>query len=467
MAGKTAFKRIDTAFAILFIMLIAFVLLHVTIVSDMGGDSSTKVLQITSELERYRDLERNLSLSTNHLRNESMNQDTKMAILDIELEKIENALHALGKSGLDVAGLTRLIEPYIQIHDTRLKIKTQSSDEYTFLAAGGLLDRTLQATLFVVRNNIICLGEELTATTASLNKRNDRSRQIAILVGLVAVLVFVPVRLLAGRAAANPIRALQAATHAVAEERWNAVNIKGDSDDAVGDLLTAFRSMADKLRESRQERANAFRCTMMSLVQTIEAKDEYTFNHSNNVSKYAELLARAYGLSEKEIEEITVGGLLHDIGKIGIPDVIINKPGKLTTEEFNTIAEHPVICDRIVKPLDGSEALIPQVRHHHEHWDGNGYPDGLRGEQIPLSARIIAVADVFEALTSKRPYRDKMSVEKAVIIMRQEAGSTLDPQLVEMFISEVLQKIGHLSTEPPTEAASNDSQTTILCGRFK
>ncbi|GAF74389.1 unnamed protein product, partial [marine sediment metagenome] len=221
---------------------------------------------------------------------------------------------------------------------------------------------------------------------------------------------------------------------------------------AVGGLMDAFHTMADKLRESRQQRASSFRGTLMSLVQTIEAKDEYTSNHSSNVSKYAEKLARAHGMSEEDISGIAAGGLLHDIGKIGIPDEIINKPGKLTPEEFNIIAEHPVICERIVKPLEGSEVLVPLVRHHHEHWDGSGYPDGLAAAQIPLPARIIAVADVFEALTSERSYRKKMPVEKAVGILQEESGKTLDPQLVELFTCQVIPQIKHLLAEPAHDA---------------
>jgi HD-GYP domain-containing protein (c-di-GMP phosphodiesterase class II) len=198
---------------------------------------------------------------------------------------------------------------------------------------------------------------------------------------------------------------------------------------------------------------------MASLVQTIEAKDAYTSNHSCNVSKFARLLAHALGLPEEEINKTAYSGLLHDIGKIGIPDGIINKPGALTAEEFGHIQMHPVVGDRIVAPMDGADVVLPVVRHHHEHWDGSGYPDGLRGEKIPLVARIIAVADVFEALISDRPYREKLPVEQAVGILRDEAGKTLEPKLVDTFISKVLPQIKHLLPEPPREVASDDSPT--------
>ncbi|MFQ5805353.1 MAG: HD-GYP domain-containing protein [Phycisphaerae bacterium] len=458
MASKITFKPIDTAFAILFLLLIVVAILHVTTVTDMGEQYSAEVLQMPAELERFRALERDVRASSDHLKSGSLDRDAKVAVLDTELGYIESALHDLGRSGLKVSGLTRLVEPYMHIRDVRQKIQANADDVDALLAAGGPLDRALQATLFVVRNNITRLGDELSLATASVNGSKNQARQIAVLGGLAAVLVFVPVRLMAGRTAAKPIRALKAATHAVAEERWSAASIECEPGDAVGDLVVAFHTMADKLRESRQERTNAFRRTLASLVQTIEAKDAFVSNHSCNVSKLAELLARARGLPEADVKEVAYGGLLHDIGKIGVPDEIINKPGALTTEEFSRIQEHPAIGDRIVTPLDGSEVLLPPVRHHHEHWDGSGYPDGLRGEQIPLVARIIAVADVFESLISDRPYRDRMSVEQAVDVLRSEAGKTLAPELVDTFLSKVLPKIKHLLPDPPRELASGDSQ---------
>jgi putative nucleotidyltransferase with HDIG domain len=217
--------------------------------------------------------------------------------------------------------------------------------------------------------------------------------------------------------------------------------------------------MADKLRESREQRSSAFHKTLTSLVQTVEAKDPYTSNHSCNVSKLGALLARAIGLPDLDVEEVACGGLLHDVGKIGIPDEIINKPGKLTDAEFKVIQEHPVIGHRIVRPLDGAEVLLPAVRHHHEHWNGGGYPDGLAGEDIPLAARIIGVADVFEALTSERSYRPRMSLEKAVEILESEAGKKLDPRLVETFITQVLPSVRERFPDLVSSADTNERET--------
>ena len=430
MMPKATFKPIDTAFAILFALLIAVAGLNVATVTEMGGERSAEALQIPVALERFRALERNLRNSAEYLRHESMDWDAKVAILDIELEHIEYALRDLGTSALNTSGLTRLVEPYMHIREVRWKIKTGAQDVEVLLAIGGPLDRALQATQFVLRNNITRLGEELTTTTASINGAGDRAKKITFFGGLAALLAFVPVRLMASRTAAKPLSALKAATRALAEQRWNAVRVECASDDAVGDL--------------------------------VDAKDAYTSNHSCKVSQLSELLARALGLPDEEVKEIAYGALLHDVGKIGVPDEVINKPGKLTTDEFARIQQHPVVGGRIVAPLDGSELLLPPVRHHHEHWNGGGYPDGLRGEQIPLAARIVAVADVFESLISDRPYRSRMSIEQALDVLRSEADKKLEPRLVDTFISEVLPRATHLLAESPAKVAPDDCPTDRL-----
>lgn len=458
MATNRIFKPIDTAFAILFLLLIAVSGLNVVTAADMGVHRSPAALQVTGDLERFRSLDGYLTYSIEYLRRESLNRDAKKAILDVQLERIEHAINELGRSGLTVPGLTRLVEPYTHITEARSALATQGEDLDVVLAPGGILDRALQATQFVVRNNILRLGEEQSVATASLNGFNNQARRTALFFGLAAVLVFVPVRLMAGRAAARPIHELKAATRALAEERWNAAGLEVKPGDAVAELVVAFSTMAGKLQESRKRRVNTFHRTLSSLVQTIEAKDAYVSNHSRNVSKIAESLAGALELPEVEVQEITCAALLHDIGKIGVPDAIINKPGKLTAEEFGVIEQHPVTGDRIVEPLDGSEVLRPPVRHHHEHWDGSGYPDGLHGEEIPLSARIIQIADVFEALTSERSYRSKMSIEQAVNILRKEAGTVLDPRLVDTFISKVLPRVQDLLSEPADGPQASKTQ---------
>ncbi len=172
-----------------------------------------------------------------------------------------------------------------------------------------------------------------------------------------------------------------------------------------------------------------------SLVNTIDAKDSYTKGHSSSVSRYSEALARAINLPANEVERIKLGALLHDIGKIGIPEQVLKKPTKLTDEEWAIMKQHPVIgADKVLKPNKSLHDLIPIVKYHHEHIDGSGYPCGLIGDEIPLSAKIVAVADAYHALISDRPYRKGLSVNKACEILKMGAGVQWDKELVRQFI---------------------------------
>lgn len=172
-----------------------------------------------------------------------------------------------------------------------------------------------------------------------------------------------------------------------------------------------------------------------SLANTIDAKDTYTKGHSTFVSRYSEALARAIGLPEAEVERIRLGALLHDIGKIGIPENVLRKPTMLTDEEWEIMKQHPVIgAEKVLAPNESLRDLIPMVKYHHEHWDGSGYPYGLKGEEIPLSARIVAIADAYHALVSDRPYRKGLGVEKACEILKLGANVQWDKELVRQFV---------------------------------
>lgn len=170
-----------------------------------------------------------------------------------------------------------------------------------------------------------------------------------------------------------------------------------------------------------------------SLASAIDAKDEYTKGHSSSVSRYSEALARALNLPEKDVERIKLGALLHDIGKIGIPENVLKKPSKLTDEEWEIMKQHPTIgAEKVLMPNESLHDLIPIVKYHHEHWDGSGYPEKLKGEDIPLAARIVSVADAYHALISDRPYRKGMSNEKACEILKVGAGIQWDLSLIHI-----------------------------------
>ena len=175
--------------------------------------------------------------------------------------------------------------------------------------------------------------------------------------------------------------------------------------------------------------------TMHALVLAIEARDPYTRGHTERVTKYSLEYAKATNMSEKEIEILRFASEVHDVGKISIPDFILNKPGKLTHGERAMIELHPVKGAQMLEPLDFLKPAIPIVRHHHERFDGTGYPDGLEKDKIPFFARIIACADAFDAMTSERPYRrNKLSTEEAIMEIKNNSGSQFDPHIAQTFI---------------------------------
>ncbi|MDX2447506.1 MAG: HD-GYP domain-containing protein [Desulfobacterales bacterium] len=185
-----------------------------------------------------------------------------------------------------------------------------------------------------------------------------------------------------------------------------------------------------------------------SLVFAIEAKDPYTRGHSERVSKVSMRLGEQLGLKGADYDRLRWSSILHDIGKIGIPEEILDKPSPLTDEEFDLIKEHPAKGFEILQPLVQLEGSLPGILHHHERFDGKGYPGGLKGEKIPFNARIIAVADTYDAVSSTRAYRAANSTQKAMVIIKEVAGSQLDPQVVAALV-EITDKDGRLLENTP------------------
>ncbi len=176
---------------------------------------------------------------------------------------------------------------------------------------------------------------------------------------------------------------------------------------------------------------------IFSLAAAVEAKDAYTEKHTQRVGESARHLGLRLGLPEGALDSLYRGGIIHDIGKIGVPDAVLLKPGSLNADELVLMRAHPEIGENIVRPLRSGSDLLPIVRHHHEAWDGRGYPDGLRGTAIPLLARIVSVCDAFDALTNDRPYRSKMSEREALAVLTGGAGRQWDPDLIGLFACEI------------------------------
>jgi len=186
-----------------------------------------------------------------------------------------------------------------------------------------------------------------------------------------------------------------------------------------------------KLYESmKKDQINIIR----ALASTVDAKDHYTLGHSQKVSEYSVRIAEELKFPERDIETIKYAALLHDIGKIAIPDDIIKKPSKLTESEFEIVKKHPAIGAKIIKEMESLSAMVPIILHHHERFDGKGYPDGLKGEQIPIGARIVHVADAYDTMVSARSYRDMLPPQLAISELRKNAGSQFDPAIVDLFI---------------------------------
>jgi putative two-component system response regulator len=205
---------------------------------------------------------------------------------------------------------------------------------------------------------------------------------------------------------------------------------------------------------------------LFALAQSIEARDRYTHGHCQRLAAFSVALGKALGLGADELVALYRGGYLHDIGKVAIPDAILFKPGPLTGEEWEQMRQHPIIGEEICRPMRTLAAVLPIIRHHHERWDGSGYPDGLRGENIPLLARILQLADIYDALTTERPYKGAMSQVEALGVLEEEARSGWrDPELVAIFRDVCL--AGVVVPEPTPISASLENLRRGILGDLR
>ncbi|MCU0710634.1 MAG: HD-GYP domain-containing protein [Pirellula sp.] len=222
---------------------------------------------------------------------------------------------------------------------------------------------------------------------------------------------------------------------------------------SLGTILSSHAANSELFREQEQLVTGVIR----AVINAIDAKDQYTCGHSDRVAEFSKAIAQQMGLDAEECERIYLTGLLHDVGKIGVPDSILSKPDKLTDEEFEIIKKHPEIGYNILQHLKPLAYVLPGVMHHHEAVNGKGYPYGLVGEQIPLAGRIIAVADSYDAMTSDRPYRKGMPSERAESILCKEAGSTWD----ELAVYAIMECISKGVVSPQSTTKSIDSPISI------
>ncbi len=208
-----------------------------------------------------------------------------------------------------------------------------------------------------------------------------------------------------------------------------------------------IKKIYERFSRSRRARKRKEIESIHALVNLVEKKDPYTKRHSVKVSKYAAALAKKIKLSEKKIERIRLAGILHDVGKIAVRQKVLLKKGKLTEKEYEEVKKHPEIGADMLKPFKFLKFVVRIIRHHHENYDGSGYPGGLRKNKIPVASRIISIADAYDALTSKRAYRKAFSSEKAKDIMYSERNTKFDPELLDRFmecLADIFEKIDYV-----------------------
>ena len=203
------------------------------------------------------------------------------------------------------------------------------------------------------------------------------------------------------------------------------------------ELTTLQKSLSNEVEKKTRENRELFIHVVQALAKAIDAKDTYTNGHSGRVADYAREIAKRYGYNEKKLDDIYMMGLLHDVGKIGIPDAVINKPDKLDEEEFDIIKSHPVMGAKILQRIPEMPSLATGAKWHHERYIGGGYPDGLSGNDIPEEARIIAVADAYDAMTSHRSYREALSQEQVRQEIENGRGTQFDPVFADIMLTMI------------------------------
>jgi HD-GYP domain-containing protein (c-di-GMP phosphodiesterase class II) len=200
----------------------------------------------------------------------------------------------------------------------------------------------------------------------------------------------------------------------------------------------ALYHLSSSLHRVQEENRAICEMAVRSILKALDCKDNYTYGHSLRVAQYCLVLGHHLGLSPEMLYELEVSALFHDVGKIGIPDKILSKPERLNQEEFEIMKKHPVLSYEILKGFKHFETIAINARHHHERFDGRGYPDGLKGEKIPLCSRIILISDTFDAITSSRVYRKGLDVQVAYQELMEFSGSQFDPHLVKNFIKAMI-----------------------------
>jgi len=280
----------------------------------------------------------------------------------------------------------------------------------------------------------------------------------------LAALIALGIGSVLGRRLIVPLQNLASTSSEIAEGNL-AVRATVRGEDEIARLGSNFNDMAGniealvrRLKQALRQNQELFLETIKTLAAAIDAKDPYTHGHSERVSSFSMAISRHLGLNQEEVFRVHIAAILHDVGKLGIRESILNKPGGLSDEEFDIMRQHPSIGAQIMSPIRMLKDIIPGIRNHHETWNGKGYPDQLNGEEIPMVARIIGVADTFDAMTTTRPYQQAMTLDYVLAKMRSMSGTRFDPVVIDAFIAAV--EAGDITPPAPSSEQPVSSEVS-------
>ena len=334
--------------------------------------------------------------------------------------------------GRDISSMFRVVQ---QIKELPHELRTTETMRFTAGGKGRPVEMIgTYSTIPELRWAVIAQRSlEKARADAGVQELNAQALRFVLGVTLVA-LVFGYVFALG---ITTPIRGLAVSVRAISRAEFHErVQVTGAAE--ISELGETFNLMAgdierhvERLKQAAEENRELFLGSIRMLAAAIDEKDPYTRGHSGRVAKYSIIMGEAMGLDAEELDRLRIAALLHDVGKIGVDDRVLKKPGKLTDEEFDLMKQHPVKGANIMRPVAQLKEMLPGIELHHEAINGRGYPYGLRGEEIPVMARIIAVADTFDAMTTNRPYQSAMEVDFALEKIRKLTGTKLDPRVTD------------------------------------
>ena len=336
--------------------------------------------------------------------------------------------------GISHKDASQAVQPCIGLEECQIQI---GGREYVSYRLGGAGTGVVRAEARLGKEGPGPGGMEL----RSLQNLDEASRPLHevlnrtfLWAGMGSLLATALFSVLAARNIAEPVVKIAARLRNVTEaEPWAEFGEDFSSVREVRELAASLNRAGAAVREGRESLRNAYVEFVGAMAIALDTRDKYTAGHSERVSAFSRSIGQELGLGNEQVAEIGIGALLHDIGKIGVPDAVLRKPGKLTPEEFDAIKQHPDFGYGILRSVHGFAPYLDMVRFHHENWDGSGYPLGLRGEDVPRAARIVHVADAYDAMTSDRPYRRGMAHDEAIRILRASSGSQFDPTIVDAF----------------------------------